>query len=656
MNRTTVVLFALVILLAHGLAIHQTADGSFAAPYEQAHVAYRLGRNLVHLGSVSWNPGGAMVESHPSPLWVLLCAVSERAYQPTGLLSQIGGVLAVLATVALLAQFSPKRMTGLVAPLLLAASGSAAAAGPSGTEMSLAMLLVTGSFLAFERGWQRTLSTLLVLLVLTRPEGTPLLLVFLGLGLARGRSAETGRLRLSPFVVPLLVAAALPLARARWTGHWLSPSEHGVLAADAAQWRLGWAYLQSFLLGSGSALLLLLPLAVLLAGRLTATGARALAVAAAWCLLVVAGGGDALPMWNALAPVLPLLFLSIQEAVAVVVDRFPRAAAPMAALLLAAVGASFLVSKSPGDLGPLPLQRLQRYWLEPREPLASAYGRPLGRAGLALEIREVERLRSLGSFLRERIGQASTILTPWPGSVACFSRKRVFDLLGRASPPPGESMPHAWRGRPRLDLVRMFELEPDYVVPVLEGLTPGASPVQILRGWLQDYDRQGDGEDRLFELVNALSPYELITVPVSEEAPVAVGQGPRPYVLLRKRRLELAPVLEVACEGAEFRVLARHEGHQQVVDLKVWLVDARQRPWAMTPTGRFVEDAVDEISTRTGLLLYATGPRPIQMVRGRVPAELAALGKVEVRARIYNPGTSGDSPLAGIGPVITGRP
>ena len=79
----------------------------------------------------------------------------------------------------------------------------------------------------------------------------------------------------------------------------------------------------------------------------------------------------------------------------------------------------------------------QRDWMTPATPLAEAYGRPLGRLGLDREIREVERLRSLGSFLRGRLGQPTTILSPWPGTVACYSRKRVQDMLARTEPESG---------------------------------------------------------------------------------------------------------------------------------------------------------------------------------------------------------------------------
>ena len=141
MNRGTVVFLALAILLAHTLAIHQTPEGDFAPPYEIAHVAYRLGRNLVYEGSASWNQGGGWVESYPSPLWILLSAFSARTYLSPTIVSQWFGIFCSLATVIVLAQFSVVRMAGLIAPMLLAACGAAAAAGASGTEAPLAMLL-----------------------------------------------------------------------------------------------------------------------------------------------------------------------------------------------------------------------------------------------------------------------------------------------------------------------------------------------------------------------------------------------------------------------------------------------------------------------------------------------------------------------------------
>jgi hypothetical protein len=119
MNRGTVILVALAILLAHTFAIHQIPkNGDIAAPYEIAHVSYRLGRNLVYEGAALWNPGGAPAESYPSVMWVLVSALAARVYLSPGFVAQGLGLCAALATVIVLAQFSPKRASGLIAPLL----------------------------------------------------------------------------------------------------------------------------------------------------------------------------------------------------------------------------------------------------------------------------------------------------------------------------------------------------------------------------------------------------------------------------------------------------------------------------------------------------------------------------------------------------------
>ena len=70
MNRTTVVVIALAILLAHTLAIHQTPSGNFAAPYERAHVAFRLGRHLVYEGRAVWDSQSPFWDTYPSLTWI----------------------------------------------------------------------------------------------------------------------------------------------------------------------------------------------------------------------------------------------------------------------------------------------------------------------------------------------------------------------------------------------------------------------------------------------------------------------------------------------------------------------------------------------------------------------------------------------------------
>jgi len=483
MNRITVIFLALAILLAHTLAIHQTPDGEFAAPYEISHVAYRCARNLIRHGALAWNPGAATVESYPSAIWVGICAIAEHRYFSPIFVTQVVGILCALGTVVVMTQFSPRRTAGLIAPMLLAASGTAAAAGASGTEAPLAMLLVTTAFLAFERGWRKVLAISLALLVGTRPEGGALVVAFLLLELFDRPFEETSLPRRTLrqwFAAPLLVIAGMALYRAGVLGSWLSPFGSSLFDPVPGQTLLGVHYLWSYVACSGSAPLLLFPILLAPGGWLSGTGRRALILFLVWVGVVVMSGGDGLPFWNALAAVLPLSLIAVQEALTGWMDRRPRFAPVTWAVLVLATAASFLVSKSPGNVGPIPLERFQRWWMAPSARTAEVYERPLGRMGLLAEIREIERLRPLGVFLRDSVKEPSSVATFWPGAIAYLSRKHVYDLLGRAFPAAGTEGNYSWRAARKVDLVNAIERQADYVVPLIGAVEEGVHASSFL--------------------------------------------------------------------------------------------------------------------------------------------------------------------------------
>ena len=642
MNRTTVVFLALAILLAHTLAIHQTPEGGFAAPYGSAHAAFRLGRNLVHEGRALWDPQGPWAESYPSPLLITVSAAAERVYAFPTIVAQGLGILCALGTMVIVAQFSPKRMAGLIAPLLLATSGAVAAAAASGTEAPLTMFLLTVTFLAVERRWRRTLLVGLGLLALARPEGAVMALAVGLLELVdRPRDASGVRrpaLRgaFLPLIVLLLVLAFL---RHQLTGSWLSPLALDTLALDPERWGLGLHYFLGFLYGSGSAPLLLLPVGFALAGQLTSTGRRALILFLTWCALVALAGGDRLPFWNALAPALPLGFVAVQSAITGWMDRWPRQAIGAWLILMLALSASLLASKLPGDVGPLPLDRILRAWMRPTPTLAKAYDRPLARRGLLREVREVERLRTVGLFLRDEISADASIATFWPGPIGYLSRKKVHDLLGRTDPASGEERPGSWRGATRVDLVRAMEERADYLVILIDGAGPG-----FLRDWLRHYDREGEDDQRLQELLQRMLRYELVSVPVPAQSDTPGVRSARPFLLLRNKDLGLAPRLELRREADFIEVLVHSEGHHQLVDLQVSVSDEDGGVWNLRPTGAWTRSEVD---ARTNVLVYDTGQRPIRMLRARLPEDV---GAVELSALLHNPGLPPDTPLAAVGP------
>jgi hypothetical protein len=654
MNRGTVILLALAILLAHTFAIHQTPHaGDIAAPYEIAHVAYRLGRNLVHEGAALWNPGGAPVESYPSALWVLVSALAARLYFSPILATQALGLCAALATVIVLAQFSPKRTSGLIAPVLLAASGSVAAAALSGTEAAFAMLLSTTAFLAFERGWRRTLALALALLLLTRPEGAAFLfLLFTFEGLLRPRNEGTPRAqRWSAFLLPGLVALATLFVRRALTGLWLSPFAAPLSEYDPARWRVGTEYLASFVFSSGFGLLFLAVVLSLCAGRSSAMGTRSLALAGTWWAVVAFSGGDELPFWNALVPALPLFFLGVQECLRVWMDERVSLARVVWPLLFLSVGAAFLVSKVPGDVGPLRLEGLLTRWQTPRGELAATYPRPFARLGLLEEIRAVEHLRTVGVFLRQRVGADAVILTSWPGAIGYLSRKEVRDLSGRAWPPPGEVRPHSWRGAARVDVVASLASDIDYIVPVIGTLDLSDTPGDFLVAWLERYDTIGPTEKRLRELRKALmNGFMLVSVPVPAESSAPNKPSERPFLLLQRKDIEMIPALSLEAGDGLLRVHARHEGHLQVVDLCVRVTTFDGRELYLSPPGNWMPSA--PLDARTSLLIFPTGTRSIQLLEARVPAELRG---AKVSAWLHNPGMHPEGPLSPVGSPVTGE-
>jgi hypothetical protein len=652
MNRGTVVLLALAILLAHTFAIHQTPDGGFAAPYEIAHVAYRLGRNLVYEGAALWNPGGAPVESYPSPAWVLLSAAAARLYASPILFSQAVGLFGALVTLVVMAQFSPKRSAGLIAPILLAASGSTAAATLSGTEAAFAMLLVSSAFLAFERGWPRVLSLALAFLALTRPEGGCVLLFLLACEIVfrpRGEHARRPR-RLGAYVVPLLVVVAGTLARRALTGHWLSPFSAPLLAFEPARWRLGAEYLASFVVSSGFGLLFLAVVLSLCAGRTSAMGLRALGLAATWWGVVVVSGGDELPFWNALVPALPLFFLGLQECLRTWMDERAGLARAVWPLLGVSVVAALLVSKVPGDIGPLRLEKPLERWQTPRGALAAAYPRPLARLGLLDEIRAVEHLRTLGVYLRDRIGADATILTAWPGAIGYLSRKEVLDLSGRVYPLAGYTRPFSWRGVTRVDVVASVTDDIEYIVPLVGALSSTSEPEDFLKSWLARYDLVGPTPLRRRELVRALSDFTLVSVPVPVASRRPNEPSDQPFPLLQRRAPGTLPRLELELEAGGLRVLARHEGHQMVVDLCVRARTPDGTELSLRPTGSWSDEGW--LDARTSLLVFPTGTSSIRLLEAPVPEELRGS---EVSAWLHNPGMHPEAPLARIGEVARGE-
>ncbi len=646
MNRTIALFLALAILLAHALALHTDALGSLAPPYDVAHVAFRLARNLAQTGSLLWDPGLPAAESYPSILWVGVAAVAERLYLPPNSICQTTCTVAALSTILVVARFSPGRLAGVIAPLLLVVSGGMAASATSGTETALFTLLVTSSFLAYEKRWRTALGGCLALLCLTRPEGALLTLAFLVLEVLR--RLRRGRAGASPtvfrsFLAPLLTCAAISAARYSYTGYLVSPTTEALLSGDGSGWARGLPRVYDFLTGAGGPMLVVFPLWYLVRGTLTGTGRRALFLSIAWAAIVAAGGGQALPFSGAMVPTLPILYVAVQEAMTLALDSRRRAyPAITRTLFFLGLAASALASKYPGDLAFLRIEGLHRWWMRPTAQPRFGYNDNLGRLGLVEEIGRTLALRSVGNFLRGAgIDPNHSILTPWPGSVGYLSRLQVIDVLGRATPAPERPRARTWSGAPRADVAQALARRPEYIIPSIAFGNIAPTAQEIAAAWVQELDRFPDDPKRSLAIrEELLSTYEMLAVPISVQG-LSRSQARRTFFLMRRRDLGLAPRLSVELEEGVFHVDVQHDSHEQLADLRVQLRDREGILWSLRPTGVF--DGNSNLLARSSLLIHPTGQRSIRLLSSAIPEELRG---GELRVILRNPGAAGRSLFA----------
>jgi len=671
MNRSIALFVALAALVAHVLALHNDGAGGLALPYDQAYAAFRMAHNLVLEGQLQWNPGTTAYESATSPLWVALCTVGERLCATrlntnTGLLSinlyaQLLGIAAALYLVVQSAQLLPGRVAGLIPPLVLVTSGCIAAAAANGLETALFTLTLFGAFLAFEQGRAGRLALWSVLAIATRSEALVVVLVLLALtpfapSAARGTEQERPR-KLWPLMLALVAFGLTLLMRFQATGNALPPLVTAFLESERAETHGGLEQALEFARTFPAGFLVALPLLMLLAGRLSGTGARALLVAAAWITFVALQGRAPLPFCEAYVPAVPFLAVAIQEGMVRALDSpsmLRRRLAITAFVLL--VFANALPSQEPADLGPLPLERWQRVWMTNASSARFGYQERLGREGLQEEIEKTKLLRGVGLFLRDRIEPAHSVLTPWPGAAGYLSGRPLYDVLARTNPCGTALRSCGWSVRTRNDLLAVLRTDPpfDYVTVSLAEFGRVPTPGELAEEWLPGLDTRPDEAGRLTALEVEFARYELVTVPVRFDTRSGPERRVRHVALLRRRELGLAPRLEIVRIGSELRFLARHAAHHQIADLHVRAEDEQGRSWWLSPTGRWSD--ARPVAARLELLLHDTGTRSIDLVRLEPPETLGGARVTSIEARLVNPAAAGDQPFAWVSEAATWKP
>ncbi|HIF41567.1 MAG TPA: hypothetical protein EYQ74_10775 [Planctomycetes bacterium] len=664
MNRTLAILLAMAMLLAHSLTLHLNPEGHLGEPYEYAHRAYRLARNLIREGALVWNAGleGSArggLESYPSPLWVGLSTLAERFYLPVTRITQIVGMAAALMTVRFSVMFDKDRISSIIPALLLVTSGAFAAAAPSGLETPLVAFLLTAAFVSFERARRSTFSIALLLLVVARPEGALAIVLFaLFAILDRLRAQRDPSQEMPPGAfLPALLATAFLL----WTPNSSGQSLYGtwiasLLSFDAARASQGLGYLNDLFATAITPVLVVFPIGGWITGRLTRTGRRALVWAVAWMTIVTLQGGGLQPFSVALVPALPLLAIAIQQGILAALDtglKFMEKVSWAALMLTCLLG--ILATKSP-----VSLQRIQGTvpiltWLSAGKGPTPLGGEPvLGIVSVTSELKRTVKLRDVGLFLRASVPTDYTLLSPYSGAIAYLSRMQVLDLNGQITTPEGTELTPPWNPRPSIDLLAALGQDADFVLVGLKDIreTELGGAFGLGLGELLMLDGSSENPERRALIGAQLDEYELVTVPVYAER----RHRSAPFPLLRRKDLGLTPRLEIQHVDNEIRVLLTSDwpkdstgwpGNPHLVRLALEGTDENGKVWFLNPQGISQAPTRNarnqkrgpevELFARPDLLLQPTPERWVRLAAIPLLKTPNGTRLVELRAQLFNP-------------------
>jgi arabinofuranosyltransferase len=427
-------------LLLHARVYDFVADDTF--------ITLRYARNLLEGHGLTYNPG-ERVEGYTSVLWVLLVAALGAGGVDLVVASRLlglGAALGTLVTVTLLAQ--PLRTGGwaaLVAPLLVAASAPFACWALAGMEAPAFALGLTTSLLAWlaaDGRPGRLLGTgvLFGATALVRPEG-----VLAGVVLCAFEATRPGpdRARRTAWLAgPFLAVLAIHLAwRVPYYGDWLPNTYHAkVGGGSAALIARGLAYLAEYARDQGGLLVCLLPLAGAGWRRDRAWWSVA-AVLAAQAAAVVYVGGDGLPMYRFVVPLVPLWAALAAALVHDVAVRLP--ARPLRLALAVAVGAVTISELTPSSWSPqYQLYRTQQSY-------------------------EIPAWTAVGRWLREHAAATDSVACVPIGAVGYYSGLPVIDMLGLTDRhiahrdlPTG----HGWAGHEKHDGPYVLSRRPTYLL------------------------------------------------------------------------------------------------------------------------------------------------------------------------------------------------
>jgi hypothetical protein len=453
------------VVLATSAAVFLALASRFTAHVsDDAFISFRYAENLVQGHGLVFNPG-ERVEGYTNFLWVMLVAPFIALSIEPELAASVLGICASLALLAGVVRLSPAPESApwilWIAPLLCATSPPLAVWATGGLEAPLfACLVVWAAALTSEAAARGALHAGAALLAaaaaLTRPEGLAVGALLLGVPVARGarRPRDVARW------CAVFLAVFVPYFAWRFSyyGDPLPNTFYAKVGLSAAQVLRGLRYAGLFVAESGY--LLLLPLVGLSWRRNDPALGILATLACALTAYVVLIGGDGLPMFRFLVPVLPLFYLLLGRGFAGAVERSGagRAARTVALVLALALGARAALPAFAGQAARL----------------------------VEADRREVAAWKEIGHYFAENAPRDASIAVITAGAIPYFSGLESIDMLGlneraiarRAMPGLGSGA----AGHEKFDVEHVLDRRPTYVVLGTYGLAPDPLPPErILR-------------------------------------------------------------------------------------------------------------------------------------------------------------------------------
>ncbi|MEE9295225.1 MAG: hypothetical protein V3W34_09745 [Phycisphaerae bacterium] len=435
-------------LVVHAWAYDFVSDDAF--------IVARYARNVVENHGWVYNIGEP-VEGYTSFLWVALTAVlgfvGVNFVAAVRALSLVGGLgcLVVMYLAAPLLGIGRHSLLACLSPFLLAASGATACWSLGGLEACgyAAVILVALLLAGDEQADARRLTKAGVacgVCALLRPEGILTAMALTAwLVVARGRTAW--RLILA-FLIPIVIIVGSHLLwRHHYYGDWLPNTFYVKVGTSSAQIHRGLRYVLAFAKDHGGLLVWVIPfVAVWVLPRRPL--ARALSVVGAALVAgVIVVGGDGLPMYRFMVPVIPIWALLMQTVLAELLTQVRRLLPAQPARGGLALFGILVCAMVPLAVKPTRLAQYDLYDYQKRV--------------------EVPGWTAAGMWLARNAAADSSIACVPIGAVGYYSRLHVYDMTGLTDKHIAHLPVHTgsgWAGHEKHDGPYILSKKPTYLL------------------------------------------------------------------------------------------------------------------------------------------------------------------------------------------------